>query len=184
MQDSQMAQSVKSLPAMKETHVQSLCWEDPLEKEMTTHINILTWRTPWTEVPGGLQSMVSQRVGLNWVANTFTFHFHLSKDLKPKYFLNLIYEKGQGGRHIQSSSHLSRKKNVHIYWLKGKYYLHWKLLEHITEYSPCTHLIYFKESKCAGILLMWSYLYQIEKQLYCKSYKFAINHIGNIGCLM
>ena len=49
-----MTQSVKSLPAMKETQVQSLGWEDPLEKEMTTHTSMLTWRTPSTEVPGGL----------------------------------------------------------------------------------------------------------------------------------
>jgi len=60
-----MAQSVKSLPAMQETWVQSLGWEDPLEKEMATHSSILGWRTPWTEEPGGLQSMGSQRVGLD-----------------------------------------------------------------------------------------------------------------------
>ena len=60
-----MAQSIKSLPAMQETWVQSLGWEDPLEKEMATHSSILGWRTPWTEEPGGLQSMGSQRVGLD-----------------------------------------------------------------------------------------------------------------------
>ena len=58
-----VAQSVKSLSAMQETQVQSLCEEDPLEKEMATHSNILAWRIPWTEEPGGLQSMGSQRVG-------------------------------------------------------------------------------------------------------------------------
>ena len=57
-----VAQSVKSLPAMRETWVQSLGWEDLLEKEMATHSSILAWRIPWTEQPGGLQSMVSQRV--------------------------------------------------------------------------------------------------------------------------
>ena len=50
------------LPAMRETWVQSLGWEDPLEKEMATHSCILAWRIPWTEEPGGLQSMGSQRV--------------------------------------------------------------------------------------------------------------------------
>ena len=60
-----MAQSIKSLPAVQETWVQSLGWEDPLEKEMATHSSILGWRTPWTEEPGGLQSMGSQRVGLD-----------------------------------------------------------------------------------------------------------------------
>ena len=50
---------------MQETGVQSLGWEDPLEKEMATHFNILTWEIPWTEEAGGLQSMGSQRVGNN-----------------------------------------------------------------------------------------------------------------------
>ena len=53
---------VKNLPAVQETQVQSLGREDPLEKEMATHSSILTWRIPWTEEPGGLQSMVLQRV--------------------------------------------------------------------------------------------------------------------------
>ena len=60
-----MAQLVKNLPAMQETRVQSLGWEDPLEKGMETHSSILAWRIPWTEEPGGLQSMGSQRIGHN-----------------------------------------------------------------------------------------------------------------------
>ena len=58
-----VAQMVKCLPAMRETRVRSLGWEDPLEKEMATHSSILAWKTPWTEDPGRLQSMGSQRVG-------------------------------------------------------------------------------------------------------------------------
>ena len=54
---------VKNLPAIQETQVQSLGREDPLEREMATHSSILAWRIPWTEEPGGLQSMGSQRVG-------------------------------------------------------------------------------------------------------------------------
>ena len=54
---------VKRLPAMRETQVQSLGRKDPLEKEMATHSGILAWKIPWTEEPGGLQSMGSQRVG-------------------------------------------------------------------------------------------------------------------------
>ena len=54
---------VKSLPAVGETRVQSLGWEDPLKKEMTTHSSILTWKIPWMEEPGRLQSMGLQRVG-------------------------------------------------------------------------------------------------------------------------
>ena len=57
-----VAQMVKNLPAMQETQVQSLGWEDPLEKGMTTHSSILAWRIPWTEEPGRLQSMGSYRV--------------------------------------------------------------------------------------------------------------------------
>ena len=58
-----VAQSVKNLPAMQETWVQSLGQEDPLEKETATHSSILAWRIPWTEKPGGLESMGLQRVG-------------------------------------------------------------------------------------------------------------------------
>ena len=60
-----MAQKAKDLPAMRETKVQSLSWEDPLEKGMTTHSSILAWRIPRTEEPGGLQSMDLQRVRHN-----------------------------------------------------------------------------------------------------------------------
>ena len=56
---------VKSMPAKQEMGVQTLSQEDPLEKEMTTHSSILAWEIPWTEEPGGLQSMGSQRVGHN-----------------------------------------------------------------------------------------------------------------------
>ena len=59
---SPVAQLVKNLPAMRETWVQSLGWEDPLEKGMATHSSILTWRIPWTEEPGWLQSMGLQKV--------------------------------------------------------------------------------------------------------------------------
>ena len=57
---------VKNLPAMRETQVQSLGQEDPLEKGMVTHSSILAWRIPWTEEPGGPQSMGSQRVRRDW----------------------------------------------------------------------------------------------------------------------
>ena len=53
---------VKHLPATQKTQIQSLCWEDPLEKEMATHSSILAWEVPWMEEPGSLQSMGSQRV--------------------------------------------------------------------------------------------------------------------------
>ena len=66
-----MTQMVKRLPAMQETWVPSLGWEDPLEKERATHSSTLAWKILWMEEPGGLQSMGSQRVG-----HTERFHFH------------------------------------------------------------------------------------------------------------
>ena len=57
-----MAQTVKNLPAVKETRVLSLVWEYPLEKGMATHSNILAWRIPWTEELERLQSMESQEI--------------------------------------------------------------------------------------------------------------------------
>ena len=62
MGDSLVAQTVKRLPAMQETWVQSLGQEDPLEKEMAIHSSTLAWEIPWTEEPGGLQFMGLQRV--------------------------------------------------------------------------------------------------------------------------
>ena len=61
-----VAQTVKGLPTMWEPLVRSLGWEDPLGKEMATHSSILAWKIPWTEEPGWLLSMGSQRVGHDW----------------------------------------------------------------------------------------------------------------------
>ena len=61
-----VAQRLKRLPLMRETCVQSLGQEDPLEKEMATHSSILAWRIPWTEEPGGLPRTGSQKVGHDW----------------------------------------------------------------------------------------------------------------------
>ena len=67
-----VVQMVKHLPAVREIQVRSLGWEDPLEKEMATHSSTHAWKIPWTEEPGGLQSMVSQRVRHD---SDFTFTF-------------------------------------------------------------------------------------------------------------
>ena len=63
LKTSLVSQTIKKLPAMWKTQVQSLGWEDSLEKEMATHSSILAWRIPWTEEPDRLQFMGSQRVG-------------------------------------------------------------------------------------------------------------------------
>ena len=65
----------KNPPAMYKTRVRYLGWEDPLEEGMATHSGILTWRSPWTEEPGGLQSTGLQRVGHNYATNIHT-HTH------------------------------------------------------------------------------------------------------------
>ena len=68
-----MAQTIKNLPAMKETRVQSLGQEDPLEKGMATHSSILAWRIPWTEESGGLQSMGHRESDMTeWLTYTHT----------------------------------------------------------------------------------------------------------------
>ena len=77
------APMVKNLSAMQETWVLSLCWENPLEKAMATHFSIFSWRIPWTEEPGELQSIGPQIVGHNWVTSTFTFPI-----------LSLVHDKG------------------------------------------------------------------------------------------
>ena len=68
-----VAQMVQDLTAMWETQVRSLGGEEPLEKELATHYSLLAWRIPWTEEPGGLWSMGSQRVGHNWATNTHIY---------------------------------------------------------------------------------------------------------------
>ena len=68
-----MAQGVKNLPVVQEAWIPSLDWEDSLEKKMAILSSIIAWRFPWTEEPGGLWYMGSQRVGHNWATNTQIF---------------------------------------------------------------------------------------------------------------
>ena len=79
-----VAQKLKRLPAMQETRVWSLVWEDPLEKEMATHSNALAWRIPWMVEPGRLQSMGLQRVGHDWATSLSLFTFmHWRRKWQP-----------------------------------------------------------------------------------------------------
>ena len=76
-----VAQTIKNPPAMQETRV--LVWgTSGLEKGMATHSSILAWRIPWTEEPGRLQSVGSQRVRSDWGTNAFTLHFHFLRSSK------------------------------------------------------------------------------------------------------
>ena len=81
-----VAQTIKNSPAMWETWVWSLTWEDPLEKEMATHSSILVWRIPWTEEPGGLQSMGSRRVGHNWATSLSLFNSEVLRNCVTQRF--------------------------------------------------------------------------------------------------
>ena len=88
-----MAQLVKNLPAMRKTWIQSLAWEDPLEKKKATHSSILAWRIPWT-----VESMGLQRVGHDWA--TFTFQYYIvafSQWLSHKVFTFNAGESGDMG---------------------------------------------------------------------------------------
>ena len=71
-----VAQKAENLPAMQESQAQPLGWEDPLEEKMASHSSILAWRIPWTEEPGRLEYMRSQRVRHDWATKTHT-HTHL-----------------------------------------------------------------------------------------------------------
>ena len=82
---------VKRLPTVQETQVHSEGAEDPLEKGIATHSNILAWRIPWTEEPGGLQSMGSQRVRHDCATNTFTV-FSASTQLSAFIFIHSFIE--------------------------------------------------------------------------------------------
>ena len=72
-----VAEMVKNLPAVWETWVWSLGWEDPLEEGMVTHFGVVAWRTPWTEEPGGLQSVGLQTAGLDWAPEHSTRCFYV-----------------------------------------------------------------------------------------------------------
>ena len=76
-----VAQSVKHLPAVQETWVRSLGWEGPLENEMATYSSTLAWKIPWTEEPGRLQSMGSQRVGHDWATSCSLSLFPLTEPM-------------------------------------------------------------------------------------------------------
>ena len=89
--DSLVAQMVKNPPAMQDIWVQSLGQEDPLEKGMATYYSVLAWRIPWTEEPGGLESMGSQRSWHDWVTNTFTLATFRVKQIALLYVVGLIW---------------------------------------------------------------------------------------------
>ena len=90
-----VSQMVKNPPMMQDTWVWSLGWGDPVENGVATHSSILAWRIPWTEEPGGLQSMGSQRIRYDWVTNTSLQNLYVFLWFTDLWFLvdNLCDEK-------------------------------------------------------------------------------------------
>ena len=116
-------QMVKHLPTMWETQVRTLGWEDPLEKEMATHSSTLAWKIPWTEEPGRLQSIGSQRVRHDWATSLeLVFHcityYLLSSPCYIKTFLFL--REGCGIKHPYSV-YLNDKECIS--WFLGIWYI-------------------------------------------------------------
>ena len=81
-----VAQRVKHLSTIQEIQLQSLGWEDPLEKEMAIHSRTVAWKIPWTEEPGRLQSMGSQRVGHDWATSLSFFLSFFIRHIPISYF--------------------------------------------------------------------------------------------------
>ena len=105
---------VKNLPTMWKTQVRSLGQEDHPEKGMATHSNILAWRIPWTEEPGGLQSIGLQRVGHDWVTNTlmrfYSLRLQLFKETTEKQFHSKINFNQLGFTFMAQKSYLMMNK--------------------------------------------------------------------------
>ena len=89
---SMVLQTVKRLSTMRETQVWSLGWEDPLEREIAIHSSTIAWKIPWTEEPGRLQSMGSQRVGHDWATSLFSCLYGPSLTYIHDYWKNHIFD--------------------------------------------------------------------------------------------
>ena len=117
-----VAQTVKRLPAMQETRVRSLGWEDPLEKEMATHSSNLAWKIPWTEEAGAPQSMLSQRVEHDWVTKQvqtamtwrITFKFMYTLILSHACFSYFKYHKKHYFRKSWKHNEITAQKKMDI----------------------------------------------------------------------
>ena len=131
---------VKNLLAMQETWVQSLGWKVTLEKGMATHSSILSWRIPWTEESGGLQSLGLQRVRHDRETNTFTFYFKEEKQVATE-SLKLFYLKN----YHENKKYLYIKLFciLYIFQTMGYYIIitsksTYKILDFSLYWSPCT----------------------------------------------
>ena len=131
-----MAQLVKNMPAMQEIRVWSLGQEDPLEKGMATHSSILAWRIPWTEEPGRLQFMGSQRMGQNWANNT------LQKEKK----IWKVHE--NRGKMKITEPHLKAIMDMLVYFLSVFFFfLHWNMCLYGIWQDDCSVFIFLAGGK-------------------------------------
>ena len=165
-----VVQMVRNQPAMRKTQVQSLGWEDPLEKEMETHSSILAWRIPWTEEPGGLQSRGSQRVGHDLVTNTHTHQlvqclilgtvscFHQESILQRQ--ANILSDEPHS---INGYPRLCRRLSIHPLTL-------WVML--IDLHNVKNRLLLVKFMACSRLRLMHSQ-YEVEYAKHVKRLKYS-----------
>ena len=133
-----MAQSVKNSPAMRETWVWPLGWEDPLEKGMATHSSILAWKISWIEEPGSLYSMGLQKVRNDWM--TFTYgHRYKNIYLNKLWFIHTM-----GGYQASQKSKLGPQQVV---WAVPLGYLEYKGVSHM--------ILYLWNSNLYSLLLVY-----------------------------
>ena len=110
-----VVQTIKNPHAMRETWVQSPGWEDPMEKWKATHSSILAWRIPWTEEPGRLQPMGSQRVGHNWATSLLLDAMTNSTDISLSKLQEMVNnrEAWHAAVHAVAESKMTEKLNHH-----------------------------------------------------------------------
>ena len=149
-----MAQTVKNLPAMQETWVQSLGQEDPLEKGMATHSSILSWRIPWTEGPGGLQSMQSQRVRHDSVTSTSLQWYYVIRSVLWSYCASIT---------THSSFHLWNWSSISVLFslifIFKTFIKYGKFVHYFFKYSMCFTVSFPSGTPnvCMLVCLMVSY---------------------------
>ena len=171
-----MAQMVKHLPAMRETQVPSLGWEDPLEKEMAIHSSILAWKIPWMEEPGRPKSTWSQRLRYNWATS-------LSLSLAPpvlRYLSEMTHFTNEGMvcSHQRASAEWILTGGIHdlpvwilriVFFLEGSFPLVWTLRSVTSQISSQRHCLPVRSSEhhlvsCAQSVLQLRYLTQKNQQ--------------------
>ena len=139
-----VAQLVKNLPAMQEIWVQSLGWEDPLEKEITTDSGILVWRIPWTEKSGGLQSMGSHRVRHDWAANITQV-----TDIPKLYFLQCFHK----SKIISKENDYQHYKEKEVLLNLPSEFMYWSLFIITVEIILIQDIIIFNLGYCNNLLI-------------------------------